>query len=78
MKILIVACIVQLAIGIYEYGLAGTIDAFSIFVAIIIITLVTAGNNYVKEKQFQELQRKQDESTCIVIRDNIQITISTE
>jgi Ca2+ transporting ATPase len=52
LKILIVACIVQLIIGIYENGLPGCVDGVSIFIAIVIITLVTAGNNYVKEKQF--------------------------
>lgn len=52
LKILIVACIVQLGIGIYQDGAMGCIDGVSIFIAIIIITFVTAGNNYVKEKQF--------------------------
>lgn len=50
LKILIAACIVQLAIGIYENGPAGCVDGVSIFIAILIITLVTAGNNYIKEK----------------------------
>jgi len=58
LKILIVACIVQLGIGIYEDGAMGSVDGVSIFIAIVIITFVTAGNNYIKEKQFQELQRK--------------------
>lgn len=52
LQILIVACVVQLAIGIYENGAMGCIDGVSIFIAIIIITIVTAGNNYIKEKQF--------------------------
>lgn len=52
LKILIAACIVQLVIGIYENGIPGCVDGLSIGIAIIIITLVTAGNNYVKEKQF--------------------------
>lgn len=75
---MIAACILQLAIGIYENGAAGCIDGVSIFIAIIIIDLVTAGNNYVKEKQFQELQRKQDESTVTVIRNGKQLTVSNE
>lgn len=50
LKILIAACIVQLIIGIYENGIPGCIDGVSIFVAILIITFVTAGNNYIKEK----------------------------
>jgi P-type Ca2+ transporter type 2B len=58
LKILIVAAIVQLIIGIVQHGAAGMVDGVSIFLAIAIITFVTAGNNYVKEKQFQELQKK--------------------
>ena len=54
------------------------VDGVSIGLAIAIITFVTAGNNYVKEKQFQELQKKQDESTCLVIRNGVQSTVSTE
>jgi magnesium-transporting ATPase (P-type) len=73
-----VAAVVQLVIGIYQHGLEGMVDGVSIFLAIAIITFVTAGNTYVKEKQFQELQKKQDESTCLVIRAGIQSTISTE
>lgn len=78
LQILIFACLVQLVIGIYENGISGCVDGVSIFIAIIIIVLVTAGNDYVKEKQFQELQRKQDERTCIVIRGGHQVTIDVE
>jgi len=46
LQILIGACVIQLAIGIFENGLAGAVDGISIFIAIMIITLVTAGNNY--------------------------------
>jgi Ca2+ transporting ATPase len=75
---LIVAAIVQLIIGVVQHGAEGMVDGLSIFMAIAIITFVTAGNNYIKEKQFQELQKKQDESTCLVIRSGIQSTRSTE
>lgn len=53
--VLMFACVVQLVIGIIEHGAAGSIDGISIFIAIIIITLVTAGNNYMSEKKFREL-----------------------
>jgi Ca2+ transporting ATPase len=58
LQVLIVAAIVQLIIGVVQHGAAGMVDGVSIFIAIAIITFVTAGNNYVKEKQFQELQKK--------------------
>jgi len=53
LQVLCVAAFVTLGIGIWKDGLShGWIDGTSIVVAIIIITAVTAGNNYVKEKQF--------------------------
>ncbi len=52
LKILIVAAVVQLIIGVVQHGAAGMVDGVSIFLAIAIITFVTAGNDYVKEKQF--------------------------
>lgn len=66
--VLMFACVVQLVIGCLEHGLAGSIDGISIFIAIIIITLVTAGNNYMSEKKFRELQQKEDEGTAVVFR----------
>jgi P-type Ca2+ transporter type 2B len=78
LKILIVAAIFQLIIGSIHHGWEGMVDGVGIGLAIAIITFVTAGNNYVKEKQFQELQKKQDESTCLVIRNGVQSTVSTE
>ena len=53
MKVLAVAAVVSMAIGIYKDGWEhGWIDGTSILVAILIIIIVTVGNNYVKEKQF--------------------------
>lgn len=53
MKVLAVAACVSMAIGIYKDGWEhGWIDGTSILVAIVIIIVVTVGNNYVKEKQF--------------------------
>lgn len=59
LKILIVAAVVTLIIGIIEKGwLLGSVDGVSILMAIVIIILVTTGNNYSKEKQFQKLVAK--------------------
>jgi len=53
LRILCVAAVVSLAIGIYQDGwLLGSADGGSIILAIIIIVSVTVGNNLVKEKQF--------------------------
>jgi len=41
-------------------------------VAVIIITVVTVGNNYVKEQQFQNLFKKSQQKMVNVIRDGRQ------
>ncbi len=52
---MIVAAIVSLICGVAEHGWGGLIEGVSILISIVIIVTVTATNNYVKEKQFQEL-----------------------
>jgi hypothetical protein len=48
----LIAATVALIVGIIQHGAEGAIEGVSIFIAVIIIVTVTAGNNYVKEKQF--------------------------
>jgi Ca2+-transporting ATPase len=53
MQILLIAALVSLIIGIVKDGIQhGWIEGLSIFIAVAVITAVTAGNNYIKEKQF--------------------------
>jgi Ca2+ transporting ATPase len=53
LQILLIAALVALIIGIWKEGFAhGWIEGLSIFIAVAIIVSVTAGNNYIKEKQF--------------------------
>jgi len=52
LKILVGACIVSSIIGVIENGWSGLVEGVSIAVAIVIITFVTAINDYSKEKQF--------------------------
>ena len=56
LRILCIAAVVSLTLGIATEGLAeGWIEGFSILLAVMIITVVASGNNYMKEKQFQKL-----------------------
>lgn len=55
LQILIAAAIVSLVCGVIEHGWGGLIEGVSILISICIIVSVTATNNWVKEKQFQEL-----------------------
>ena len=63
------ASVASLVAGIYENGWSiGWIDGVSIIVAILIIVSVTAGNNYIKEKQFQKLVTKAAEDYVACFR----------
>lgn len=70
LKILLLAALVAGVIGVYQHGPeSGWIEGASIFFAVGIIVTVTAGNNYMKEKQFQKLKaRQQDNQTVAVFR----------
>lgn len=80
LQILVVAAVASMGIGIYKDGWEhGWIDGTSIIVAILIIVIVTVSNNYVKEKQFQELQSKSDVMTARTTRGGVEALIdSTE
>jgi len=55
LKVLVVAAIVSTTLGIVQNGLAhGFQEGAGILFAIMIIILVTVGNDYSKEKKFQE------------------------
>lgn len=56
LRILCAAACVSLVLGIATEGLAeGWLEGASILVAVVIIVSVTAGNNYIKQKQFEKL-----------------------
>jgi len=66
---LLLAATVAFVIGVLQSGWKhGWVEGFSIFVAVIIIVSVTAGNNYIKEKQFQKLVAKANEDFSAVFR----------
>lgn len=81
LKILLMAALVALVIGVINDGWEhGWIEGASIFFAVGIIVTVTAGNNYAKEKQFQKLKaRQQDSQSVAVFRngDGLTVTLPT-
>ena len=63
------AATLALIIGVVQHGWkAGWIEGTAIYIAVAIIVSVTAGNNYVKEKQFQKLVSKANEDYIAVFR----------
>ena len=77
MQILLSAATVALIIGIIKDGWEhGWIEGLSIYIAIAIIVSVTAGNNYVKEKQFQKLVSKASEDFIATYRGSEGLTVT--
>ena len=79
LKVLMVAAVVATAVGIYNDGFAlGWVDGVSILVAIVIIVVVTVGNDLAKEAKFQELMMKSDIMQARVRRSDAMRTVDSE
>jgi calcium-translocating P-type ATPase len=68
LQILIVAAIVSLIIGIYDDPATGYVEGMAILAACLIVSVVTALNDYQKESQFRELSAANDEVDVVVVR----------
>ena len=82
--LLFCAAVVSLAIGIYRdvsnpdpnEKKIGWIEGFAIIVAVLIVILVNATNDYQKEKQFRKLNAKKEDRMIKVLRDGEMTEIS--
>jgi magnesium-transporting ATPase (P-type) len=69
MKILCAAAILSLVLGIFMHGLEeGWLEGASIILAVVIISAVTACNDYMKEKQFRKLNEVANRKNVNVIK----------
>ena len=68
LQILLVAAIISLVIGIYDDPEVGYVEGMAILAACLIVSVVTAVNDYQKETQFRELSAANDEIDVLVIR----------
>jgi Ca2+-transporting ATPase len=68
LQILIVAAIVSLVIGIYDDPATGYVEGMAILAACLIVSVVTAINDYQKESQFRELSAANDDVDVVVVR----------
>lgn len=76
-QILVVAAVVSLAVGLYENPSSGYIEGVAILSAVLIVSVVTAVNDYQKETQFRELSKVNEESNIVVLRDGGAVKVST-
>ena len=68
LQILIVAAIVSLVIGIYDDPATGYVEGCAILAACLIVSFVTAINDYQKESQFRELSAANEDVDVVVVR----------
>ncbi|KAJ5341137.1 hypothetical protein N7541_010261 [Penicillium brevicompactum] len=70
--LLTIAAVVSLSLGIYETVDAGSgvdwVEGVAICVAILIVTVVTAANDWQKERQFAKLNKRNDDREVKVVR----------
>lgn len=76
-QILAVAAVVSLAVGLYENPSSGYIEGVAILLAVLIVSVVTAVNDYQKETEFQKLNKINEEADVVVVRDGRARKIST-
>lgn len=77
LKILCASAVISLVLGILTEGLAeGWLEGASILLAVVIIITVTAGNNYIKEQQFQRLNAMATAKNVNVYRGGDLVNIS--
>ena len=69
MKILLLAATVSLIIGVWKEGFEkGWYEGVTIYLAVCIIVVVTATNDYLKEKQFRRLMDVRKKRDVLVKR----------
>jgi len=77
-QILIAAAVVSLIVGIYDDPTTGYIEGCAILAAVLIVSIVTATNDYQKETQFRQLAKANDDTNVLVKRSNIIILIPVD
>lgn len=66
--ILIISAVISLVVGLYKEGPKGLIEGSAILAAVLIVSIVTATNDYEKELQFRQLNR---------VKENISVQVSS-
>ena len=75
LRILIVCALISLVLGmVIDNVKTGWIEGFAILVAVAVVAMVTALNDWQKEKQFRQLQNKIDDEQVIDVIRNGEVT----
>eukprot|EP00005_Dracoamoeba_jomungandri_P005509 CAMPEP_0174260700 /NCGR_PEP_ID=MMETSP0439-20130205/10309_1 /TAXON_ID=0 /ORGANISM="Stereomyxa ramosa, Strain Chinc5" /LENGTH=977 /DNA_ID=CAMNT_0015345003 /DNA_START=56 /DNA_END=2989 /DNA_ORIENTATION=+ len=74
--LLMVSAVISLVLGIMENPSSGWIEGTAILIAVALVVLVTALNDFQKEKQFRKLNARKENKQVKVIRDGQKVTVS--
>lgn len=78
LMILIFAAIVSLVLGVaFEDPETGWIEGFAILVAVALVSLVAAGNDFTKDRKFRKLESVKDDRRVKVVRKGKSVEVST-
>jgi len=67
-QILMAAAVVSLAVGMYDDPATGYVEGVAILTAVLIVSVVTAVNDYEKERQFRQLSDVNDDVPVLCVR----------
>jgi magnesium-transporting ATPase (P-type) len=73
-----VSLVLELWLAAKEGRDANVIESVSILAAVVVVVLVSAGNNWQKERQFRALEEVQSKSVVRAIRDGVEISLPVE
>eukprot|EP01036_Dinobryon_divergens_P029362 gene29362-38444_t len=76
--VLIVAAVVSLVVGTLDDPKKGWIEGVAILIAVVVVAVVTATNNYNKELQFRKLNAVKDDVQIGVIRGGVSTSIDVK
>lgn len=76
-QVLLVGAIVILIIGVATHPKDGWIEGLAIFIAVVIVLTVSAGNDYHKDKKFKKLMLLQSDKKTKVVRGGIKEEVSS-
>jgi len=71
--VLIVAGGVNIPLGVIAHGAMGFTDGAAVLLAVAIVVVVTALNDYQKELQFRAMEAKSNNKSCAVIRNDAKL-----
>lgn len=79
--LLLVAAMASIPIGLYDHNWdwKGALEGLAILLAVVVVVIVTAWNDYAKEQEFKKLQEVyQHSQTYFVVRNGLEQEVTSD